>query len=76
MNNEVNPDMIVLARESRGQTQQDLAEKIKMLLRSKATIVLPKPTKMEILKRKFVPLKFHKKEVKQSALRKMNPTKR
>lgn len=30
MNNEVNPNMIVLARESRGQTQQDLAEKIKL----------------------------------------------
>ena len=30
MNSDVNPNMIVLARESRGQTQQDLAEKIKL----------------------------------------------
>jgi Zn-dependent peptidase ImmA (M78 family)/transcriptional regulator with XRE-family HTH domain len=30
MNSEVNPNMIVLARESRGQTQQDLAEKLKL----------------------------------------------
>lgn len=30
MTSEINPNMIVLARESRGQTQQDLAEKIKL----------------------------------------------
>lgn len=30
MTSEINPNMIVLARESRGQTQQDLAEKINL----------------------------------------------